>query len=446
MIAILFYFAVSYIIFTIFFTVALILFLKFGNKFLFVFAIVSLLTITSSFGEEVRMVIQVLDFSILLYLLLSKYGLNFCLYPKFPKEVIIFFIVFIVAIFLSFSFSNYPAKGYLFIFRMTIFFLIAYLVYSQIDSWANIKLVLFSLIIVSFIISISILIDFVQNSYSLANFINDSNFRSGGLITNVNAAGGLFAIIVPIILALYLKYREHKLKYIFFILSLTIGIGIVLSSSRAAFLSLFISILFIAYKLNRNLFIYIIGILIIIVIMFIFISPLNEFAILFFRIQDGLSNRDFLWDMTINIIKENWLFGVGPGAYGSVTFNYFPVMFDSWQGMVFIDLFNVTGGGNVSHNFYLAMFSELGFLGFISSIMLPIIYLRLSFKTFKYYKDSNYSHLLIGIIAVGLGMFVRANFDNVNIISIGYITNDLPFWIVFGLLMFLYNTIDINRI
>jgi hypothetical protein len=44
----------------------------------------------------------------------------------------------------------------------------------------------------------------------------------------------------------------------------------------------------------------------------------------------------------------------------------------------------------------------------------------------------------LGIIAAGIGLFFRGLFEAIGLIFYGYITADLPFWILFGILIFIY--------
>jgi hypothetical protein len=46
--------------------------------------------------------------------------------------------------------------------------------------------------------------------------------------------------------------------------------------------------------------------------------------------------------------------------------------------------------------------------------------------------------IILGTIAVGIGLFIRGLFEAIGLIYYGYITADLPFWILFGILIFIY--------
>jgi len=43
--------------------------------------------------------------------------------------------------------------------------------------------------------------------------------------------------------------------------------------------------------------------------------------------------------------------------------------------------------------------------------------------------------IILGIIAVGIGLFKRGLFEAIGLIFYGYITTDLPFWILYSILM-----------
>ena len=92
-----------------------------------------------------------------------------------------------------------------------------------------------------------------------------------------------------------------------------------------------------------------------------------------------------------------------------------------------------------AHNFYLFFLSDLGIIGFILSLVLPLIFLKISFQTVSFYqkeKGQNY-YLALGITAFGIAMFVRGLFEWGGILSYGTIGYDLPFWILFSIQLFL---------
>jgi O-antigen ligase len=144
--------------------------------------------------------------------------------------------------------------------------------------------------------------------------------------------------------------------------------------------------------------------------------------------------------MAINVIKDHPLFGIGPGAYKYEMFNYFPYMLDDWWGRLFIYYHEVTEGANFSHNFFLVFFSDMGVLGLLTAIFLPIIYFKIGIETMKKYKSGhaeNY-YLIVVLFAAGTSIIARNFFNSIGILFYGGVTTDLPFWLIFSSLIYFY--------
>ncbi len=122
--------------------------------------------------------------------------------------------------------------------------------------------------------------------------------------------------------------------------------------------------------------------------------PLNEIVTQLFRIEEGVSYRDYLWLMAVDIIKDNTLFGLGPGAYPYEMLNYYPFMLNDYLGQVFIFFADVSVSVNLAHNIFLVFFSEMGILGLATIIALPIIYFRIGIKTILKYKNDSRRKIL----------------------------------------------------
>jgi O-antigen ligase len=194
------------------------------------------------------------------------------------------------------------------------------------------------------------------------------------------------------------------------------------------------------YYFYRSRFLKYFSLVILLLIISYLIPPVNNTVNLLFRIESGLSQRGHLWDISFNIIKDYPLFGIGPGAYSHVMLNYFPVMFDTFVGKELIALRELTIGSNNSHNFFLYYFSDMGILGLVSSIVLPVVFFTLAGKTIRIYKDKDSInfYLAVGISSAGIGLFVRGMFEGIGLLTYGWIKMDLPFWLLFALLVFLY--------
>jgi putative inorganic carbon (HCO3(-)) transporter len=217
-----------------------------------------------------------------------------------------------------------------------------------------------------------------------------------------------------------------------------IGLGLTLTMSRSAILGIVVSSLIIFFILRRKRVYQILFVMIVIAILFLVYPPLNELISLLFRIEEGFSARDYLWAMSINMIKDNPIFGIGPGAYNYELFNYYPFMLNNFYGQLFIYFSEVAGGVNLAHNMFLVFFVDMGILGFITSISLPVVYFRIGIKTIKKFKNQNGYYLIIGLFAAGASIIFRNIFNSIGLLYVGGIQTDLPFWLIFSSLVYFY--------
>lgn len=425
--------------------VLLLLSVSLGERFVMVIMIVSLFVLVGDINRSLRNIVYVIDFSLLGYFFLRKYGLNFGIYPQIPKPLLFFLIQYFLVMIISSIMSNYPYAGLLIIARQVAFFVIVYVFYALINCVKDIKLYVSSIYIVAFILVSSSLFTFLTEEVSLLEIFSPNRPRFSAIITNIEASTNFYVVSFPLLISTLIlksKFSEKKLEY-FFIIFFTIGL--VLTMSRSALIGIVFSTSLILFILKRKRFYQLIFGLTVLVLMFLFVQPLNEILSAFLRIESGMSARDYIWQMSIDIINDHFVFGLGPGAYKYEMMNYFPYMLNDWWGRLFIYISEVSGGANLSHNFFLTFFTDMGVLGFITAIFLPVIYLLIGYNTLlKYKKESiNTYYLIVGLFASGSSIILRNLFNGIGLLYVGGIQTDLPFWIIFSSLIY-FNQKSIN--
>jgi len=198
---------------------------------------------------------------------------------------------------------------------------------------------------------------------SVIENINGRLLRSYGLLTHPNILG-IFLLIGFIFLFIKMLNQDNK-KYLNYFLLGVIFIGIILTFSRTVFLMLLIFfIIFFVYKIKNKDFkkndIYKLSI-----IFFIIFSNLFIFKnLIFTRISDNRLNnisnseRSNQYLESINVIKDNFFFGVGER-------NYTLYILDK----------NQSNDPYIKpvHNIYLLALCELGLFGFIIFILLTML-------------------------------------------------------------------------
>lgn len=432
--------------FAIILLVIIIFYFVFEKRGLLFLILASYMTLVGEVNTSLRIAVHILGFGYLIYLFFSEYGLNFNKYKRVPKDIIYLLLLLFSAMFISSLFSNYFQLGTIKIFQMFYFFMIIYIVYSLIKSDKDIKTIIYALIFSALIMALSIIINIFDNGFSLLKLVSNAQFRTGGLLSNINALAVFFAVVIPLAITL-IYYSMNKVVRVLLIVSIILMIiSLITTMSRSALLATAISVGIIFFNFQKKLFFRIVICSILTILILFLILPISEDLILIFRLSEGLSQRDYLWQLAFNMIGTNPLIGIGPGAYSYEMFNYFPILLNSYEGQIFIELQKNTFGFNDSHNFYLALFSDLGVLGLIVSFLLPYVFMKIATKALKLskiMKNEGYK-IILGFTAIGIGMFIRGLFEGISLITYGWITVDMPFWIIFLLLIHYYEKLEIQ--
>lgn len=412
----------------------------YGERFLIGLIIVSLLTIVSEFGTTLRLFVQLINFSLLAFLFLKNYGLSISEYPKLPKSLIYFLCIYYIAMIIPAIFSQHFFAGLAMIGRQTVFFIIAYIFFSFLKDINYVKAIIISLIIVTTIIAFSSVYQFYLGGFNLVDTALGIRHRIANIVGNPLKAATYFILILPIVLTFGFSNKYKKNKLLLLSISFILIIGLFLIVSRSAFLVIFLSMMFIIYQMNKKWFKKFIFIMILTTMVFFLIEPLYETVSLFFQIKFGLSQRDYFWQMALNVIKDNPLLGIGPGSFRYEVFNYSPVLLNSWPGRVIIDLYLATEGANPSHNIFLMFASDMGIPGIVAIFYLVLLYFKIAYRTLKKAKGGNQKYYLVilAISAAAGSLFIRGLFDNIGFVTYGVIVSDLPFWLLFSILIFFY--------
>lgn len=411
---------------------------------LILFFIFSLLVVTSDINETLRITLNVSALGYFIYIFLKNNGFQIQQYSKLPQQVT-WYVVFTVILMIGSSlFSEHPLVGLNETLRQSLFFGLSYILYSYITSDGDIKKYIYTLISAAVIIAVIIVYSFFNSDLALYVLQTQGIVHEGGSFKNVTAVGGIFSITIPLTLIFLLHAYEKKEKFSHLLLIVIFIqiLGLFLTNSRSGLFAVIISSSIIFFILRRNsfkkYFIYVIGS---IGILYFILPAVSDLFAIYFRVDRIFENTRFqLWDMSINIIRDNWVFGTGPGQFKNYMYNHIPVMLGSWEESQIAWIYKNAGLGE-SHNFFLFRTAELGIFGFVGALFLPFIFIVLSYRVMKltFSIKKNY-YIAVGIFSMGIGIFIRALFESTGLLSNGWIIRDLPFWICFAILIHLYFT------
>lgn len=411
------------------------IFLKSDHYLLFI--LLMYLVVVGEINPLLRVFVHLLgSASLLIFLFLHKEIVR-DIYSSIDKRIKKFILYFFSIVFLSSIFSQIPMKGIEIIFKELYFFFIVFSFYVYLYLKKNTSPMIIVLMISGLIMSLSSIFNLKDTNLIDLLMKGSASFRTGGLLSNVNALSGYIVVVFPLFI-FYLFIKNSRFLKILISLGLTVLIlGVLATISRSAGLSIIIGLLFFTYIINKRAAFWIVF-SILIVVLVLLILPTSEMILSALRIEQGFSQRDLLWELSIEMFKDNWFLGVGPGLWGLQMFNYSPVLQDSFIGYLFYDVNVITGGFNNSHNYYLVFMSDLGIFGLFLSLYLPFIFFSIAKENLKLSKlYSNESYLLnLALTTVGVSMFIRAFFEGISIITFGWVAIDLPFWIVVAILIY----------
>ena len=155
----------------------------------------------------------------------------------------------------------------------------------------------------------------------------------------------------------------------------------------------------------------------------LFSPQIEEFLGMIVRLESGVTSRDILWKGAVAIIKENPIFGVGPGSFRHFIADYAPRY--PWRWPV-VRFGGITGGD--SHNFFLSRAAEMGVVGLALIFWFLVNYFKIYSRGIHKAKVLKLEHVFFGAAAVVIGALARGFFEGKGIIGGGGISFELFFW------------------
>lgn len=408
-----------------------IVYLLFGEEALVAFTIVTFLSVTEYFGKSVRLVVQLVNFGLLIFLFVKRYGTQFQKYPKTPKKINIFLLLLYSAFFLSFIFTPYKSYAIPQIVRTSVFLLLVYLYYSLINSERDLNLIFNTIIGITVYFAFYLIYELYASNFDLLN-LNQKLFSvEANPYIDKNTYAIYFAVSIPLLIVRYISSKTVIVKSILFFLILFFSMGLIITNSRSIIMALFLSSIYLLYKVNRRYLVYML-LLFFIVVPFIFIEPIWTWVELYLRVEKISTGRDLIWKTLLNIPWKYYLLGMGPGATQYYMWNYIPFHFGSPE-QLWMDYYFKKAEYGHAHNFYLFYLSDLGILGLSSAFYIVGAFFSYV-KKIDFWENKKYRIYGYGLATSGIAIFIRSIFEWSGILSYGGIGVDLPFWIVLILL------------
>lgn len=166
----------------------------------------------------------------------------------------------------------------------------------------------------SFVMASSTIYSFIIYSGSFFDLSSGIRGRIAGIITNPNNISNYYLVSFPLLFISILKNKSFISSRIAKFLIFYFSFALIITLSRSAILGIFVSSAILLYILKKKSFYRIASFILLVLIVIIFNDSIQNTLSFIFRIERGVTGRDYLWDLSINIIKDNPIFGLGPGA------------------------------------------------------------------------------------------------------------------------------------
>lgn len=396
--------------------------------------IISFLSFTGEFFEDFRIYITLFSSAYLFYIFLKEFGFQYKKFPKLPKEILSFITLLIFTLFISTAFSQNINISLIAFLRMILFLLIIYIFYSFLNYEENIKVYIGSLLVVVIIIGIPMLIDLYNlglKNYFIRILLTDKF----DLVTSRGYTKlTILFISISLVSSMFFMSGFNKLSYKLGLIALLFFniVILILANSRGGIVAGIISISFSLFILMRSMFIKsFLGVFGLFVLLIIVIPEVNEAVDLYLR-WETVSDREVYWQMGLDVINDHPIVGIGPDMFDKVFFNYAPSKTVNYFRSDFLQI-----GKPHPHNFFFYFMAENGILGLISSVTFFILFFYFALKTIRLTQNINrdYYILSVAITGIGIGLFFRSFIEVSGYLLYGYITADLPFWLMFAVLI-----------
>jgi len=215
----------------------------------------------------------------------------------------------------------------------------------------------------------------------------------------------------------------------------------VLANSRGGILAAIVSSSFLFLVIKGRKFIKVLFFSLIVIIILLNTYPILEEALDTYFRWDTVGQRELFWQSGIDIFKDFPIFGIGPNHYPKYFGTYAPA--GIYEHIGFSKLTNPT-----PHSLFLRFAAENGLLGIVVSFSFFVMFFYIGIRTMRLTKNKNREYFILStaITGIGIGMFFRAFIEVTGILSYGYLTLDLPFWLVFIILISIYQKFNFEKI
>lgn len=218
---------------------------------------------------------------------------------------------------------------------------------------------------------------FTGRGYSSDAWLDSEMFsslsgRAVGTLENPNMLGEYLILIIPIAVGMFIGRGEGMRRLQAFLCIGAMGACLIFTWSRGAWLGLiFAALLFLFMWHRRSVWVIVAGIASIPFLPYVLpASIVARFTSIGNMGDSSTSYRVYIWRATINMIKDNFLTGIGIGG-------------DAWNRVYPLYSYLGVEAAPHSHNLYLQIWLELGVAGIVAFLVFAFLLYQSGFTMFR---------------------------------------------------------------
>lgn len=294
--------------------------------------------------------------------------------------------------------------------KMCVFFGLMYVIYNWLDSPKKYKLLIIAGCYAAFCLSVLIF---------LQHFFFDVE-RVAATFSNVNTGGFIMTMLALLCYYAHLLYKRSFYILLMFLCS----VSVLFTGSRAALLALlvFMVIMFCRRRIPRLLFV--LGGFLLCALLFIILFR-TDIIWQVFRVDNGTAGRNYLWEISGQIIHDHFWTGIGGGNLREIGTEHLRSLtsISEYRREQLLEI-----GIQSSHNMYLEAFVDSGVFGFILYLSI-LLYILIKYLKGIRNNPPEYRKIAYFMFGMTIGIIVRGLFESNGFICKGWLVADFMFWL-----------------
>ena len=237
-----------------------------------------------------------------------------------------------------------------------------------------------------------------QNTWIDTEMFEDISGRVVSFFGNPNVFGEYLILVILTSVVCFYIAKDYKVKAIHLLAAASSFVSLIFTYSRGCWIGVVFAVAIFLFMSKRKLFLAF-CVLGAVSIFFLPDSIITRIASVGNMADSSTSYRVYIWEGTLNMLKDFWVTGIGLGS-------------DAFNAVYPFYAYSAITAPH-PHNLYLVIMTETGIVGAISFILIILLYYKKLFCVIKNSDDKNLKLISSGLVAAMSGFLLQGMFDNV---------------------------------